>query len=130
MKFLKDNILILILVFTTLLSEVFHLLFVGIPFNDNVNLDAPIYYIVSQFGLVTFIPSIVIFILIDKKKISSRAIAFGLIIWNVKEMYDECCYLAKINNNVLNFDLGLCGQIIFILIVIFGSAFLYSKFKS
>jgi hypothetical protein len=114
----------------TLMSEMFHLLFVNIPFNNNVNLDSPIYYIVSQFGLLTFFPAIVVFLLIDKKRKSSKAIAFGLIVWNIKELYDEVCYLAKINNNVLEFNTGLCGQIVFILVVIFGSALLYSKFRS
>ena len=118
MNFLKNNWKVLILVILTIASESLHLLFVDIPFNENVNLDSPIYYIVSQFGQLTLIPSIIIFLMIPTENKSSKGIAFALVLWNLKEMRDEICYIFKINtrsrtagvNLEIFYNMGCCGS--------------------
>jgi hypothetical protein len=131
MNYLKDNILILLLVFLTILSEVFHLLFVGIPFKGNYDLSVPVYYLTSQFGLVNFIPALVIFYLIPHQKKASKSIAFGLVIWNCKEMFDEIMYITSKGKitDVLEINESFWMQIVFILVVIFLSGYGYARWK-
>jgi len=130
MKFLRSNIIALILVISTIMSEYFHLLFAGLPFNGNVNLDAPIYYLIFAFGGTTLITSLIIFGMTSKEKIASRAILFGLVIWNIIEVYENYCYLAGFNNNVLIISGGSWGQLVFIFSVVFLSGYGFSKLKS
>lgn len=130
MKFLKNNIEVLILVLLTIGSECFHLLFVDIPFNENVNLDSPIYYLVSQFGQLTLIPSIIIFLMIPKINKSSKGIAFGLVLWNLKEMRDEICYIFKINNDVLIIDGGWFVQMSLLITIVLLSWYGFTRWKS
>jgi hypothetical protein len=130
MSFLKSNWIALLLVFSTLMSEYFHLLFVGMPFNSNVGLDAGIYWLTTAFGGTTLLTSFFIFLLTDKKKVASRAILFGVIGWNVIEVYENICYLAEVNDNVLFINGSAWGQMAFILVVIFGSYYGFTKSKS
>jgi hypothetical protein len=125
MQFVLQNKLLLILVILTILGEFFHLFFEGIPFNDYSNLDDCIYYLVSRIETLSF--CIVIFILIPKEHKSKRTVAFGLIGWNIKELIDEIAYLAGINNNVLLINDSTWGQLVFMLVVVFGSMFLFTK---
>jgi hypothetical protein len=127
--FLKDNLVILGLIFFTIVSEVFHLLFVGISFNENVNLDAPVYYLTSQFGLTNFLPALIIFFFINDINKASKCMAFGLVVWNIKELVDEICYMSGINTNVFEINSSFWGQIVFILAIISFSAYGYSKWK-
>lgn len=129
MKFLKHNWKILSLVFLTMLSEVFHLLFSDIPFNSKINWDAPVYYLTSQFGLLNFWPALVIFLMIPKRHKSTKCISFGLIVWNLKELTDEVCYMLHINTNVLEINKSFWGQIVFMIIVIGLSALGYARWK-
>ncbi len=129
MNFLKNNWKVLILVILTISSESFHLLFVDIPFNENVNLDSPIYYIVSQFGQLTLIPSIIIFLMIPKENRSSKGIALALVLWNLKEMRDEICYIFKINNDVLIIDGEWYIQISLLISIVLLSWLGFTKWK-
>ena len=116
-EFPKDSQEVLILVILAIMAEYFHLLFVNIPFNDVVNLNAPIYYLVSQFGLLTFIPSLILFKWCPKKKRASKAILLGLVLWNLKEVMDEMFYICKINYNVLKTEWGQVALIITIVML-------------
>lgn len=129
-KFLSNNWKVLILFILIMASESLHLLFVNIPFNENVNLDSPIYYLVSQFGQLTLIPSIIIFLMISKENRASKGIAFGLILWNLKEMRDEICYIFKINNDVLIIDGGWVVQMSLLISIVLLSWFGFTKWKS
>jgi len=128
MKFINKNIIALILVTLLLSNELLHLLFKDIPFNIKVNMNAPIYYF--TLSIRNLLTSIIIFVLVDKKKISERCIIFGCIIWNTIELYQEICYLAKINEVTLYINDGLWGQVTFILVVIFLSIYGFTKYKS
>jgi len=131
MKFLRSNIIALILVVSTIMSEYFNLLFVGLPFNTNVNLDAPIYYLTFSIGGTTLITSIIIFLMTSKEKIASKAIISGLIAWNVIEVYENICYLDGVNNNaLLTITSSSCGQFSVIISVILLSYYGFSKLKS
>ncbi len=131
MRFLQGNWEALILVFLTMMSEVFHLLFVNVPFwDEGINLDAPLYFFVSQFGLLNFVPSIIIFTLINPKRRASRGIMFGLILWNVKEVMDEIFYMAGTNLNVFETNSSFWGQIMLISTIVGLSYFGFTKWKS
>ncbi len=128
MNFLKNNWEVLILVILTIMSEVFHLLFVNVPFyREGYNLDTPIYYLVSQFGLLTFVPSIIIFWLIPKSKTASSLIAFGLILWNITEMGDEISYIT--GNGLEVFETNW-GQFSMLCMIVFWGWLGYMKWKS
>lgn len=129
MKFIKNNWIVLTLLLFTLCSELLHMLFNHIPFNCNVNWDSPVYYLTSQFGLLNFWPALVVYILIDKKNKASKSIAFGLIIWNIKELIDEVCYMIGVNSNVLEINSTFWLQLSFILTVVFFSALFFYKWK-
>lgn len=120
------------LVLLLIMAETFHLLFSGIPFNERVNYNAPVYYLTAQFGLITFIPSIFIFILTPAGNKSSRCIGAGIIVWNIKELLEEIFYILKWNNEIFNpldVNSSLYGQIGFILLVIILSYFGYKRWK-
>lgn len=120
------------LVLLLIIAETFHLLFVNIPFNDRVNLSAPVYYLTAQFCLITFIPSIYIFILTPAINKSSRCIGAGVILWNLKEMTEEIFYILKWNNEIFNpldVNASLYGQIGFILAVVILGYFGYKRWK-
>ncbi len=125
MQFLKKNSIVLILVTLTLLNEFFHLFFEGIPFNDYCNLDDAVYYLIAGIKILLF--CIVVFILIPNEQKSKRAIAFALVLWHTKELIDEIAYMAGINNNVLLIDDSLWGQVVFMLVIIAGSMYLFTK---
>lgn len=125
--FPKNNLEVLLLVLLAIMAEYFHLLFVNIPFNDVVNLNAPVYYLVSQFGLLTFIPSLILFKWCPKEKRASKAILFGLVLWNLKEVMDEWFYILKINYNVFKTS---WGQLALILTIIVSCWIYYSRRKS
>lgn len=55
--------------------------------------------------------------------------AFGLVVWNVKELIDELAYMAGINTNVFEINSSFWGQLAFIITVVFFSAYGYSKWK-
>jgi len=117
------------LVLLLIMAETFHLLFVGILFNERVNYNAPVYYLIAQFGLITFIPSIYIFILTPAGNKSSRCIGAGIILWNCKELMEEIFYILKLNNEIFNpldVNNSLYGQIGFIIVVVILG---YSGFK-
>lgn len=100
---------------TTILSETLHLLFVGMPFYDEgVNLDVPLYFLFSQIGSTSLVTSIIIFIFILKETIESKFIAFGLILWNIKEVIDEIQYIRGENFNVFEINDSFWGQIVLI----------------
>jgi len=129
MKFLKDNIIAIVLLVLTVSSEIFHLLFEGIKFDENVNFDSPVYYLINQFGALNFIPSVVVFFLISKENKASRLIIFGLIIWNIKELIDELSYICKINNNVFELNNSFCGQITFISVIALLAGIGYARWR-
>lgn len=120
------------LVLLLIMAETFHLLFLGIPFNGRVNYNAPVYYLIAQFGLVTFIPSIYIFILTPSVNKSSRCIGAGVILWNLKEVTEEIFYILKWNNEIFNpldVNASMYGQIGFILAVVILGYFAYKRWK-
>jgi hypothetical protein len=138
-KFFKDNWIALTLVILTIASELIHLLFIRVPFNDNVKLDSPIYYLVNQFGGSTLIWAVFGFMLMPERKVASRLILAGLVLWNLKEMKDEVCYILKLNNdaiytvsdnNIQINDSWMWMQIAFILTIVFSSFFGHKKYKS
>jgi len=131
-KFVKYNWIMLSLVLLLIMAETFHLLFVDIPFNDKVDLDAAVYYLTAQFGLITFIPSIYIFILTPAGNKSSRCIVAGIIIWNIKEVLEEVFYIMKWNYEIFNpldVNASVYGQIVFILALIVLGYFGYKRWK-
>ena len=113
---IKSNWIALFVIFLLLFNEIGHLAFKGIPFNDKVNLNAPVYYISLAFR--NLMMSIFIYLLTPKKKIASRAIIAGAIGWSAIEFYQEICYILKIDEKVLIFNDGLWGQLSFILFII------------
>ena len=127
MNFLKNNWIALSLVFWTIVCEYFHMLFSGIPFNEKVHLDAPIYYILNSIGGTTVLTSLFIYILTDSKNIASKSMIIGVIGWNLIEMWENICYLAGINSNVLLINSTAWTQLVFILIVVCGAYFGFSK---
>jgi len=131
-EFIKKNIIVLILVLLTIASETIHTLFVDVPFNNSVNLDSPIFFIISQFGELNFVPAVFIFLLIPKENRASKLIAWGLILWNLKELGDEINYLETkgISKSVLTLDSGFWGQITLISAVIFWGFYGFIKWRS
>lgn len=128
MKFLKQNNYAIILILLLLLNEVGHLAFKDVPFNSKVNLDAPIYYF--TLSIRNLFTSVVIYFLIPKEKYSTKCIILGVIAWNLIELYQEFCYIMKINKVVLLINDGLWGQITFIITIVGVSFYGYSKYKS
>jgi len=129
MNYLRDNKLAVFLVFLTALSECFHLLFIGVPFNTTVMLDAAIYYLVNQIGKVTFLPAICFYFLVSKRKIASKSLLFGVIVWNGIQVFEEICYMLRINTDVLEISGTFWGRCSFMFVVLFFSAYGYSKWK-
>jgi len=130
MNFLKSNWIASLLALTTVISEYLHLLFVGMPFNENVDLSAPVYYLITSLGGSTLITAIFIYIQTDEYNVSSRLLLAGIIGWNLIEVYENFCYLMHVNNNVLFITGSAWGQMSFILVVIFGGLFGFLKSKS
>lgn len=129
MKFIKDNWIVLSFILLTIVSEVGHLPFSKIPFKGDLCWDAPVYYFLAQLGLITFWPALVFFLLIDKQKKASKCMAFGLVVWNVKELIDELAYMANYNVNVFELNSTFWAQIVFILSIIGLSALFFSRWK-
>jgi len=127
MNFLKSNWIALTMVFLTIMCEYFHMLFSGISFSQTVNLDAPVYYIVNSIGGTTLLTTWFIYLLTDKSKIESRAILIGVIGWNLIETWENICYLAGINKNVLLINSTAWTQLAFISMVVFGVSYGFSK---
>ena len=131
MKFLEANWKALILVFFLIMGEAFHLLFEGMPFwDEGVNLDDAVYFLISQLGELTLIPAIIIFLMVPSENRSSRGITFGLVLWNLKELFDEISYMRAINLNVFEVNDSFWGQIILICTIIVLSWFGFSRWKS
>jgi hypothetical protein len=126
-RFIKNNWIMLSLVLLLVASETLHLLFKSIPFefhparNKQLYYNTPIYFLLNQFGAMTFIPSIFIFLLTPRIKRASRCIGFGIILWNAKELLEEIFYIFKWDYDIfdpLNVNSSLWGQIAFILSVV------------
>jgi len=131
MKFLKSNWKVLLLVIFTIASETVHELFVNMPFYDEgVNLDSPVYFLVSQIGSTSLLSSIIVFILVLKGTVESQCIAAMLIVWNIKEVLDEVQYMIGINTNVFEMRRPWWGQITLAFTVIGLSWMIYSIWKS
>ncbi len=131
-KFLKSyittNYKFLLLIVVLIVGEVLHLLFATVPFYDEgVNMNAPIYYLTNQIVVLVF--AIVLLTSIHKDQLAARYLTFGVMTWNIKEVLDELAYMFKINTNVFEINSTFWAQIIFILTVIGGSAYVYSKWK-
>jgi hypothetical protein len=114
MDFLKKNWMAIVIIFLLLFNEIGHLAFKYIPFNEKVGLNAPVYYF--SLAVRNLMTSIIILLLIPGK--ASKALISGAIGWNTVELYQEFCYLAKIDEKVLYFNDGLIGQIAFICCII------------
>lgn len=128
MGYLKKNSLALILLSLLLVNEVGHLAFKDISFNENVNLDVPVFYL--TLAIRNVFTSIFIYILVPKVNYSTKCILLGVICWNLIELYQEFCYITQVSKVVLFFNDGLWGQISFIFTIIGLSAYGYSKYKS
>lgn len=129
MKFLKNNWAVLSFVFFVILGETGHLPFADVHFRDDLNLDSPVYFLINQFAMLNFWPALIIFLYIDGRNKESKAIAFGLIMWNVKELVDEVAYLGGVNTNVFEINGSFWGQLIFIVTLVSLSAFGYYRWK-
>jgi hypothetical protein len=92
--FLEYNWKILLLITLTLAGDLVHLLFRGIPFafDSSIGVDSIVYYHMSVIGICNLLPSVVIYSLISKNKISTRTLAFGLILYNLVKLGKEICY--------------------------------------
>jgi hypothetical protein len=122
----------LTLAFLLVFGEVFHLLFSNIPFAENEPLSSPMYFLINQFGLINFVPSIFIFKLTPNNKKSSKCIGAGIILWNFKELLEEIFYIFKLDYNFfdpLNVNSSLYGQIVFITAIILLGYYGYKKWK-
>lgn len=120
----------MIFILGTYLAEVIHLAFESVPFwDDPKNWDTPVYYLTNQIAAVTFIPAFVYFMAIDKQNKASKCLAFGLVIWNIKEIADEIAYMAGANLNVFEINWSFWGQTVFMFTVVAFSAYGYSKWK-
>lgn len=135
MKYIKNNLIGLLLVFFVIFCENIHLLFRGIEFeryydNDGVltvvMLDDAVYYLINQICQVTLIPAIIILYLVDNTKIAQMLLIGGVIAWNIKEVIDEVCYISRINKEVYWIS---TGQLVFIFSILFFSAYGYSRWK-
>ena len=133
MKFLKNNWAALVIIILLLANELLHLMFKDIPFNDKVNMNAPIYYFTLAFRNVATSMILLYFVLKSNMKTdakrASKSLIVGAIGWNLIELYQEFCYLAKIDEKVLFFNDGLWGQLTFIYLLIFLTYFGSSKLK-
>jgi hypothetical protein len=127
MKFLRNNWIALTILFLLLFNEIGHLAFKGIPFNHRYELDTPVYYFSLAIRNVVF--SILVFILIPTSNKPSRALMAGAITWNLIELYQEFCYIAKINTVVFFVTDGLYGQLVFICCVILLIYYGSQKYK-
>jgi len=134
MKFLKNNWAALIIIVLLLTNELLHLAFKGIPFSDKVNMNAPIYYFTLAFRNLATSLILLYFVwksnMISDAKRASKSLVVGAIGWNLVELYQEFCYLAKIDEKVLLFNDGLWGQLAFIIILIFLTYFGSLKLRS
>lgn len=118
------------MVFALFITEYLHLLFVGSKFNDTVNLDSAVFYFVFSLFGSGLISSVVIFLILDKQKIASKAIMCGVIFWNLIEVIENFQYLAKINRNVLFINDSSIWQIFTTFSIILLSSYGFTKFKS
>jgi hypothetical protein len=130
MKFLKSNIIALLVVFALFMSEYFHLLFEGVPFNENVDLSHGVFYFTFSFFGSGLLVSVILFFMVTKEMIASRAIFCGVIFWNLIETWENFCYLAKINSNVLIINDGSWMQIFTVLLITLLTWYGFTKFKS
>jgi hypothetical protein len=127
--YIKDNWAVLLLVLFLLVTELLHLAFTYKPFNGNVNWNAPVYYLCAQIGLTNFLPALILFLHIDVRNKASKSIAFGIVVWNIKEVIDEIAYISWQVDNVFKIDKTFWAQLAFILIIIILSAWAYSRWK-
>lgn len=107
MKFLRQNIWAITLVIFVILSEIMTVL----PFLnwthtvvDDYAYTAGemLYYFVTQFGYVSFLPSLILYL--KEEKINSKLIYLGLLAWNGWEMLQEINMLFK-------FDIGILSKV-------------------
>lgn len=137
----------MIFIIGTYLAEVLHLAFGSVPFDKGLqfslvfkngvpvisayfdNWSNPVYYLTNQIAAVTFIPAFVYFMAIDKQNKASKCLAFGLVIWNIKEIADEIAYMIGANLNVFEINWSFWGQTVFMFTVVAFSAYGYSKWK-
>lgn len=117
MRFLLDNWEVLGLIILLIASETLHNLFENMYFwDEGVDLDDAVYYLVDSLKNLYFI--LILFLLIPIKYLASKTIAFGLILWNIKELSDEVFYMAGINLNVFEENNAFWGQVIMISIIV------------
>lgn len=146
-NFLKNNAIILIFIVGTYLAEVGHLAFEHLAFGKGLQLSTiltsegfklivnfdnwsdPVYYLTNQILAVTFIPAIVYFIAIGAENKASKSMAFGLVVWNLKEIADEIGYMCGANLNVFEINASFWRQTVFMFSVVAFSAYGYSKWK-
>jgi hypothetical protein len=126
MKFIKDNWVGMTMIYFTLFCETFHLLFKGVPFDDYLNLDDAIYYLINQLGAGSLITALIIFNFTPKEKIASRLMLGGVTFWHIKELIDEVSFICKINYNV--YYIGP-GWIVFLLTIFILAMIGYSKYQ-
>jgi len=85
--------------------------------------NTPIYYF--TLALRNVVISVIILYLVWKSNLipqtkrESKSLITGAIGWNLIELYQEFCYIAKIDEKVLYFNDGLWGQISFTVSIIF-----------
>jgi hypothetical protein len=143
MKFFKKYWIGITVGFAYIFNEVFHLLFKNVYFKTKILpcghekvlfYKTPIYY----FGLSIFLVylGVIMFVLIKKSKYKDeikrglKTLISTVITWGSIEMYQEFCYLAKINEDVLFFNPGLWGQIALVLSGMLLVYFTHRKSKS
>ncbi len=101
-----------ILVILTLVGDNLHLLAPDIPFkyDPNNKLGDMIYYLTTQFGSVTFFPSVFMYLAIPKKQISARYMAFTLLLYTGISLFKEICYACGVGYYVFGVDVLYYGQ--------------------
>jgi len=141
-RFLKQNWVVLLLAFFTMLSEsVHHLSFLnhvhsyseyniaGDVVNIPVTWGDVVYYWLVQWGKGSLVYSAAAFYFTWRLKMrESQAIAFSLVISNTAWQFDETMYLFKINTNILVFD-GSLNKLVFMFTIMVCTFILFRKFR-
>jgi hypothetical protein len=91
-----------------------------------IMLNTPVYYF--SLAVKNLFMISVILILVWKIR-SLKAITCGLMTWDIRELYQEFCYLAGYNEDVLNIEVGLIGQVLIVCVVIIA-VYVLDYFKS
>lgn len=134
MKFLKKNSLAILLLIGAYIVEYLHT-FIGVSevhssyinaFGENVTIslsDAVYYFTHSAFTLLIII---VIFVMIDKKKLASKVIGAGVITWFCVEFLEAYLFLKYLSQDLIKTSQWASLQI---LTTIFAMIFSYFGFR-